>query len=363
MGHGATSTVYKCTKKSTGENFACKRVDKRKMIALYSSQRGTIAARMRAEIEISMKLKHENLIRVEDIFETGSHVFVIMEMMQGGELFDYVIEHSNLKESEASQIIKQVTSALKFMHDNGIIHRDLKPENVMLSKKQTGGKRRKKPFIKIIDFGMSKALSPGRNAQSCLGTPGYMAPEVLEHKDYTSSVDMYSLGVVSYILLAGYMPLQTAEGTWHSRVIYPAEEWAEVSDDAKDFINRLVTYDPEKRMSAKEALAHKWLSKIKTRRDSTLQSSRLLANPLSRKDLQTRRSSALIDLENEDLKADVAAIKQMQEELQKRNSKFIQDPKDSEKTEQVVEEKKTEPEEKKVSGSEGDSKKEKKFYV
>ena len=87
---------------------------------------------MRAEIEISMKLKHENLIRVEDIFETASHVFVIMEMMQGGELFDYVIEHSNLKESEASAIIKQVASALKFMHDNGIIHRDLKPENVML---------------------------------------------------------------------------------------------------------------------------------------------------------------------------------------------------------------------------------------
>ena len=99
------------------ENFACKRVDKRKMIALYSSQRGTIAARMRAEIEISMKLKHENLIRVEDIFETCSHVFVIMEMMQGGELFDYVIEHSNLKESEASAIIKQVASALKFMHE------------------------------------------------------------------------------------------------------------------------------------------------------------------------------------------------------------------------------------------------------
>jgi len=350
--------VYKCTKKSTGENFACKRVDKRKMIALYSSQRGTIAARMRAEIEISMKLKHENLIRVEDIFETGSHVFVIMEMMQGGELFDYVIEHSNLKESEACAIIKQVANALKFMHDNGIIHRDLKPENVMLSKKPDG-KRRKKPFIKIIDFGMSKALSPGRNAQSCLGTPGYMAPEVLEHKDYTASVDMYSLGVVSYILLAGYMPLQTAEGTWHSRVIYPAEEWAEVSEDAKDFINRLVTYDPNKRMTAVEALQHKWLSKIKTRRDSTLQSSRLLANPLSRKDLQTRRSSALIDLENEDLKADVAAIKQMQEELQKRNSKFVDAPSEDKET-KTNEEAKTEN-----GGDEAleDKKKEKKFYV
>lgn len=210
---------------------------------------------MRAEIEISLQLKHENLIRVEDVFETKSHVFVIMEMMQGGELFDYVIEKSNLKESEASAIIKQVTSALKFMHSKGIIHRDLKPENVMLRNIPQKKGKRSKPFIKIIDFGMSKSLSPGRNAQSCLGTPGYMAPEVLEHKDYTSSVDMYSLGVVSYILLAGYMPLQTAEGQWHSRVIYPVEEWAEVSDEAKDFINQLVVYDPKKRMTAEKALA------------------------------------------------------------------------------------------------------------
>ena len=134
-----------------------------------------------------------------------SSICTIHKSKPGSITFFYNKKYSNyITSSEASAIIKQVASALKFMHDNGIIHRDLKPENVMLSKKPDG-KRRKKPFIKIIDFGMSKALSPGRNAQSCLGTPGYMAPEVLEHKDYTSSVDIYSLGVVSYILLAGYM--------------------------------------------------------------------------------------------------------------------------------------------------------------
>ena len=281
---------------------------------------------MRAEIEISMQLKHDHLIRVADVFETKSHVYVIMEMMEGGELFDYVIEKSNLKESEASAIIKQVTLALHFMHEKGIIHRDLKPENVMLrNSPDANGKN--KPFIKIIDFGMSKALSPGRNAQSCLGTPGYMAPEVLEHKDYTSAVDMYSLGVVSYILLAGYMPLQTAEGQWHSRVIYPVEEWAEVSEAAKDFINKLVVYDPKKRMTAEQTLSHPWLKKIKTRRDSTLMSSKLLANPLSRKDLRTRRSSALADMKD-DMKSllqdDIQAIREMQEELIKRNSKFVE---------------------------------------
>jgi len=325
LGHGATSTVYKCTHRVSGENFACKRVDKRKMVALYSSQRGAIAARMRAEIEISMQLKHEHLIKVADVFETKSHVYVIMECMEGGELFDYVIEKSSLKESEAVAIIKQITLALKFMHDKGIIHRDLKPENVMLRNAPNESGRKGRPFIKIIDFGMSKALSPGRNAQSCLGTPGYMAPEVLEHKDYTSSVDMYSLGVVSYILLAGYMPLQTAEGQWHSRVIFPAEEWAEVSDEAKDFINKLVVYDPTKRMSADQTLAHPWLKKVKTRRDSTLMSSKLLANPLSRKDLRTRRSSALMDMKDDmksALEDDIQAVREMQEELIKRNSRF-----------------------------------------
>ena len=155
-------------------------------------------------------------------------------------------------------------------------------------------------------------------------------------------------------------PLQTAEGTWHSRVIYPAEEWAEVSDDAKDFINQLVTYDPKKRMNAQQALQHKWLSKVKTRRDSTLQSSRLLANPLSRKDLQNRRSSALIDIENEDLKADVEAIKAMQEELEKRNSKFVQSPRADDEAEETKEEVKGGDQE---GQQEEGAKKEKKFYV
>lgn len=306
------------------------------MIALYSSQRGEIAARMRAEIEISFQLQHQHLIKVKDVFETKSHVYVIMEMMEGGELFDYVIEKSNLKESEASAIIKQVTLALYFMHNKGIIHRDLKPENVMLRHMPSKSGKRSKPFIKIIDFGMSKALSPGRNAQSCLGTPGYMAPEVLEHKDYTSAVDMYSLGVVSYILLAGYMPLQTAEGQWHSRVIYPAEEWADVSDEAKDFINKLVVYDPKKRMSAEKTLQHPWLAKVKTRRDSTLMSSKLLANPLSRKDLRTRRSSALLDMKDDmksALEDDIQAVREMQEELIKRNSRFVEAANEEEKKE------------------------------
>eukprot|EP00939_MAST-03C_sp_MAST-3C-sp1_P000139 g139.t1 len=336
LGHGATSTVYKCTHKQTKAPYACKRVDKRKMIALYSSQRGEIAARMRAEIEISFQLQHQHLIKVKDVFETKSHVYVIMEMMEGGELFDYVIEKSNLKESEASAIIKQVTLALYFMHNKGIIHRDLKPENVMLRHMPSKSGKRSKPFIKIIDFGMSKALSPGRNAQSCLGTPGYMAPEVLEHKDYTSAVDMYSLGVVSYILLAGYMPLQTAEGQWHSRVIYPAEEWADVSDEAKDFINKLVVYDPKKRMSAEKTLQHPWLAKVKTRRDSTLMSSKLLANPLSRKDLRTRRSSALLDMKDDmksALEDDIQAVREMQEELIKRNSRFVEAANEEEKKE------------------------------
>lgn len=297
-GLGATSQVFLCKRMSDGMKFAAKRVDKKKMSAMYAHQRGSIGARMRTEVEISMKLQHKHLIKVYDVFETKRYVWVILELMSGGELFDYIVSNNCIKESDATYLIHQLVVAMEYIHSQDVIHRDLKPENIMLSKVLEPGSK-EKPFIKVIDFGMSKMLSPGMSAQSCLGTPGYIAPEVMARKKYTSAVDMYAIGVITYIVLCGYMPMKVpAEVGRGTQVIFPIEEWSEISDDAKDFIKSTIAYKPSDRLSAKDCLAHAWIKELskpkkkRRKRDSVLRSSVNLMKPLSRKELRNRRASA-----------------------------------------------------------------------
>eukprot|EP00940_MAST-03C_sp_MAST-3C-sp2_P000782 g782.t1 len=251
---GATSEVYRCKGKRNNREYACKIIDKRKM---FSRQRHRCnpGVRMKAEIINCSKLKHPHLIDIVDVFETGDSIYVLMELMHGGQLFNYVIERNSLTEKEASDIIKQVTEALAYMHENGVLHRDLKAENVLL----TSSDASKRPFIKVVDFGMSKEVN-GAKTSSVLGTPGYQAPECMLGQKYSTAVDCFSLGCLTYILLCGYMPLYTDEGTDSQKVIFPESEWADISEDARDFVSNLIEYEPEKRLSCADALKHKWLS-------------------------------------------------------------------------------------------------------
>ena len=277
------------------------------------------------EIKISMRLKHKHLIEIVDVFETTRHVWVVMELMAGGELFDFIINNQGkIKESDATKIVFQIVTVMKHIHDCDIVHRDLKPENIMLTNRvNLDDPDHGDPFIKVIDFGMSKTLSPGTYAQSCLGTPGYIAPEVMHRKKYTNKVDMYAVGVITYIILCGYMPMKepAPNGGKDTVVIFPYEEWSMISDDAKEFITKLVAYRPKKRMSADEALDHSWLKPVAMKdkatlkkRNSILASADILAKPLTNKELRARRSSALGEMSGEEKAEYEALLKGMEEQ-------------------------------------------------
>ena len=181
--------------------------------------------------------------------------------MRGGELFDYVVEKGALSESEASTIVRSVTSAVAYMHENAVIHRDLKPENLLLTNKSGMGAQ-----VKIIDFGLAKMLHDSKT-QSFLGTRGYLAPEMLRREAYDKAVDVWALGVIVYVLLCGCLPFQD-----DGKVISSKEEaeeifklrfppWAKsLSDSAKDLLRHLLQVDDTKRYTAEQALRHPWVA-------------------------------------------------------------------------------------------------------
>lgn len=209
-----------------------------------------------AEIEIFLCMDHPHIARLVDVYESAASIVVVMECAEGGELFDRVTQ-KRLSEDEAADATRQVLLALNYIHSHGIVHRDLKLENILYDTK--GGNH-----LKLIDFGFSKFLdSNGRLHTSC-GTMAYIAPEVLK-KSYTSQCDLWSLGVITFILLSGHMPFYGGDGIQDdildgSYVMKPAH-WKSVSKSAQDFTRALLTVDPRKRLDAKTALQHGWVAK------------------------------------------------------------------------------------------------------
>ena len=198
IGVGSTSKCFRCVRKSDGMVFACKVIDKSNIEAKFSGLLGQFLT----EIKVLRTLNHENIIHLEDDFETSDRIYLVMEMMSGGELFDYVVAKGTLSEEEASELIRKICSAVAHMHANNIIHRDLKPENLLLT---ASGKDAQ---VKLIDFGLAKVMNED-TARSFLGTKGYLAPEMLQRSNYDKSVDMWSLGVIAFVLLCGCLPFLT----------------------------------------------------------------------------------------------------------------------------------------------------------
>ncbi|XP_026532003.1 calcium/calmodulin-dependent protein kinase type 1B isoform X2 [Pseudonaja textilis] len=182
-----------------------------------------------------------------------------MQLVTGGELFDRIIERGYYTEKDASQLIRQVLEAVNYLHDLGIVHRDLKPENLLYATPFEDAK------IMITDFGLSKIEADGIMSTAC-GTPGYVAPEILEQKAYGKAVDSWALGVISYILLCGYPPFYDENDSELFNQILKAEYefdspyWDDISESAKDFIRHLLERDPEKRFTCEQALQHPWIS-------------------------------------------------------------------------------------------------------
>jgi len=257
LGTGSFAVVKRAVRKSDGQQFAVKVIKKSKLNAEE-------LAVVHDEVEIMHKVNHPNCVQLFEMFENNKKMYMVLELLTGGELFDRIVKKGSYSEKEASEVVKSVVSALQYLHDNGIVHRDLKPENLIyLSAADDSA-------IKITDFGLAKFRSgtkgtPVEMTTAC-GTPGYVAPEVLKNEPYGKAVDLWSLGVILYILLCGFPPFyhestaalykQIKKGEFD----FPAPYWSNISAAAKDLVKKLLTVNPDQRATAKQVLEHPWIS-------------------------------------------------------------------------------------------------------
>ncbi|XP_011357955.2 calcium/calmodulin-dependent protein kinase type 1D [Pteropus vampyrus] len=234
---GAFSEVVLAEEKATGKLFAVKCIPKKALKGKESS--------IENEIAVLRKIKHENIVALEDIYESPNHLYLVMQLVSGGELFDRIVEKGFYTEKDASTLIRQVLDAVYYLHRMGIVHRDLKPENLLYYSQDEESK------IMISDFGLSKMEGKGDVMSTACGTPGYVAPEVLAQKPYSKAVDCWSIGVIAYILLCGYPPFYDENDSKLFEQILKAEYefdspyWDDISDSAKDFIRNLMEKDPQ----------------------------------------------------------------------------------------------------------------------
>ena len=258
LGKGGYGKVYEVKQKKTGAIKACKQLSKMDIENLEKFKR---------EIELLKKTDHPNIIKLYEIYESNNNFYLIMDECKGGELFDRIIEHIDngemYTEKEAAELILQVMSAVEYCHNNGICHRDLKPENLLYLEK---GKEKNNP-IKVIDFGLSQSINLKKILSSKVGTAYYVSPEILAGK-YTEKCDIWSTGVILYVLLSGDPPFNGP----NDKVIYskikkmkfdfPEDKWKNISKEAKDLITHMLA--PEKdRYNAKEVIDHPWFQLAK----------------------------------------------------------------------------------------------------
>ncbi|XP_034400325.1 death-associated protein kinase 2 [Cyclopterus lumpus] len=260
LGSGHFGQVRQVRERSTGIYWAGKFLKIRKNTC---SRLGLVRSCVEKEVEILQAVQHPNIVTLKDVFESRAEVVLILELVSGGELFDFIAAKENLLESEAIEFMTQILEGLGFMHSKNIGHFDLKPENIMLSDKVAA-----QPNIKLIDFGLAHHFHQGEEYKSTSGTPQYIAPEVINSEPLSTAADMWSIAVITYILLSGLSPFQgeTDEETLRNISImnyaFPAQYFSTTSSMVKDFIQKLLVKIPSERMTAEECLLHPWIKPI-----------------------------------------------------------------------------------------------------
>jgi len=252
LGSGEFSIVRKVKEISTGICFAMKIIDR----SLLSMKR------QMSEIDILKRVKHENIVQTKEVYYTKKHVFIVMELVTGGELFDELVRRGSFSEKDTAHIVRQITLAMKYLHEMKIVHRDLKLENVLLSAPGSN-------LIKITDFGLARIISDESICITPCGTPVCVAPEVLACKGYSYEVDFWAIGVLIYVLLCGYPPFSKGLEEDNVALLYEQimkgdytfedQYWGGISDSAKHLISHLLVVDPSKRFTADQILFHIWM--------------------------------------------------------------------------------------------------------
>jgi len=252
LGRGAFSIVYLGIHKQTGTKHAIKVINKKDLGKDYEKN-------LKMEVDILKRVNHPNIIALKELFDTPEKLYLVMELVTGGELFDKIVEKGSYTEAEASQLVKKIVSAVDYLHGIDIVHRDLKPENLLLKSADNDLE------VALADFGLSKIVGQQMMMQTACGTPSYVAPEVLNASGYGKEVDMWSIGVITYILLCGFPPFygdtvpEIFEQIMEANFDYPEEYWGGVSKEAKDFVNKLLVVETSDRLTAPQALNHPWL--------------------------------------------------------------------------------------------------------
>ncbi|XP_028983008.1 calcium/calmodulin-dependent protein kinase type II delta chain isoform X7 [Betta splendens] len=258
LGKGAFSVVRRCVKKSTGQEYAAKIINTKKLSTRDHQK-------LEREARICRLLKHPNIVRLHDsISEEGFH-YLVFDLVTGGELFEDIVAREYYSEADASHCISQILESISHIHQHDIVHRDLKPENLLLASKMKGA------AVKLADFGLAIEVQGEQQAWfGFAGTPGYLSPEVLRKDPYGKPVDMWACGVILYILLVGYPPFwdedqhklyqQIKAGAYD----FPSPEWDTVTPEAKNLINQMLTINPAKRITADQALKHPWVCQRST---------------------------------------------------------------------------------------------------
>ncbi|XP_035515025.1 serine/threonine-protein kinase Chk2 [Morone saxatilis] len=257
IGTGVCGEVKLAFERSTCRKLAVKIINKKN----FQSE-GMATRNAKTEIEILRRVDHPCLIRTEDFYETEDSYYIVLELMEGGELFNRVKSQQQLDESVAKLYFYQMLRAVQYLHSNGIIHRDLKPDNILLSSQDDVC------LIKVTDFNLSRILDEAMMRTLC-GTPSYLAPEVFTHASTTGyglAVDAWSLGVLLFVCLGGYPPFHEnfgresiTEQIIRGEFTMVPSKWKHISDQAKDVVRKLLVVDPSKRMTIEEALQHPWL--------------------------------------------------------------------------------------------------------
>jgi len=287
LGTGAYGSVVRAVRLSDGLNVAVKIINKGD-----EEKKDSEDERLATEVNILRQVHHDCLVRLYEVFDTTHRLYLVMQLCEGGELFDRIVERRKFSEEQARSLVERLLSAVDYLHARGIVHRDLKPENILMVSKDKDDDR-----IAITDFGLAKFnTNPSTQMSTICGSPTYIAPEVLGMKGYTKACDLWSVGVITYILLCGYPPfyaedtmrlfVKIRDGIWAFQSPY----WDHVSEGAKDLVTNLICHDPSKRFTAAQALAHPWI----TGHASSTSVSAVVEALAQNRELQSKFRSALI---------------------------------------------------------------------
>lgn len=287
LGAGSYGSVCKAEHKITKSVRAIKTVSK-----VASGPRAL--DRLHTEVDIMKMMDHPGIIKLYETFEDRKNIYLVMELCTGGELFDKIVEAGHFTETQAAIVMQQMISAIFYMHSNRVCHRDLKPENFLFQSKEPIEKN----LLKLIDFGLSAVFTPSRQFHTKAGTPYYVAPQVLSGS-YDELCDLWSCGVIMYVLLCGYPPFYAENDAdvlalvRRGQFSFSQNDWANVSNDAKDLITNLLKLQPQERMSAKEALNHIWIREKAPRAQSCPLQSSLFENLRSFRSTNKLKKAAL----------------------------------------------------------------------